>query len=330
MDVFSLQDTLYLAIINRLTEKLEVYNISENRLITSIDYLNLTGDVDEFGRVLSFTIHNFDSIFFLQQYLLSMTNTVEVKWAKEINTGKGQYKDIFLYNLDHAPIYYDQYNNKISVQTYCYSCEDYKKSYYTSMIHASYSPEDDTYTELPVSHSKMYIDNYYGFHNHIFRREYDDRYVVSFSADPNIYIYNKLDKEIEVNGGRCSYQPTDVRILNRKYKADDNKKLRHFTIEPFYDTILYDEYRNLYYRFFYTGVEDKNPDGTYNTMGDKELILMLFDHDLKLITEINYGSSRYFPSLSFVGKEGLYLKVHQLHDSTLSQTKMYYDVLRIK
>lgn len=59
MDVFSLRDTLYLAIINRFTEKLEVYNISENHLSKSIDYLKLIGDIDTFGRVLSFTIHNF-------------------------------------------------------------------------------------------------------------------------------------------------------------------------------------------------------------------------------------------------------------------------------
>lgn len=58
---------------------------------------------------------------------------------------------------------------------------------------------------------------------------------------------------------------------------------------------------------------------------DKELILMIFDGELKLIKEVNLGKGVYNSSKSFVGDNGLYLLHFQQEDS-LNLNKIDYDL----
>jgi hypothetical protein len=323
-DVYHDGTNEHLIIMNSLSKMMEIYNLTKNKLVFRKPYHYLANE-----GIKSIEFYNYDSIFILQENFIFLVDTTRIKLSININTDKGQYKTIVLSNLDHAPIYFDGKKNTLSIQSYCYACPTYSKSFYTSPIHVSLSIDTENFIDLPIRYPTIYLNSYYGFHNIIHRMEYADRYMISFSADPNLYIYNKLSNKVIIKGAKSKYQTNTINPLNKRYKSDANMKLKHITLEPLYREVFYDVFRNLYYRFYMTGIKEKNNDGTFNLWEDKDLILMVFDSDIHLITEINLGKGIYNSAKSFVGEQGLYLYKNKYEDTTLLKNNLYYDVFKI-
>lgn len=308
---------------NRLTKnRLEAYNLKSERHLFTVNYSGLIGDINSFGNINSFKYYNSDTIFFLQDYVMSLSDTVNLKEQFEINREED---DLFLSNLDHSPLYYNSSEKKLSVGAYCVSCYTYKKAYYKSPIHMSYSLISKEKEKLPIGYSNKYLENYYGFHNLIFRNEYRDMYLIGFSADSNVYMYDKKTKGIKVKNGRSRFQKKTIEPLKQRYKNNSNEKLKHLTLSPFYHKIIYDKWNKLYYRFFLQSIPEKNDDGTYNGWKDKKIILLVFDNEFEIIDEINLGVNVYNPSKSFVGIGGLYL--YKNYESKKERNKLSYDLL---
>lgn len=307
----------YLMLFDKNLLLLEITNLNTNELILRKPLSSILEMPNEFGEVNSIEFVNFDTIFISQYNAIKLIDTTKEKLTIKINSNEDKnYDNCRITNLDHSPIYYDKINNSISIQSYCHTCYVYENSYYKAPIHVSFSLENYKFKPLPINYSKIYLDDYFGFHNLVFRSEYRDKFIIGFSADTYFYIYNKNKKQEKAFNGRSKFQFLELEPLKKKFKNDSNKKLQHLTLSPIYKEILYDEKRNLYYRFLLNGVNEKNEDGTYNGWLDKELILMIFDGELKLINELRLGKGIYNSSKSFVGEKGLYLNYFSRTDST--------------
>jgi hypothetical protein len=316
-DIYQDSLTDYLLLYDKNSLLLEITNLNTNELIFSKPLSAIFEMPNEFEEVNSIEFVNFDTIFIVQNGAIKLIDTTKERFMIKINSiDDKNYDNCTLTNLDHAPIYYDQNNNSISIQSYCHTCYRFKDSYFKAPIHVSFSLNDYKFIPLPLNYSKIYLENYFGFHDIVFRSEYRDKFIVGFSADPYFYIYSKSEKLEKKVNGRSKFQLLEVEPIKKKYKDDSNEKLKHLTLSPIYKEILYDEKRNLYYRFLLNGINEKNQDGTFNGWQDKELILMVFDGELKLIKELNLGRSIYNSSKSFVGDKGLYLNCFTQTDST--------------
>ena len=325
-DTYERDGNTYLLLINKKINQIEILNIFTNKIIFSKALDNIVKKPNDYGEISSIEFVNFDSIFLLQEKAITLIDTTMEKLAIDINKGEDlDYSNCILSNLDHAPIYFNEIDQSLSIQSYCHTCYVYDIRYYQAPIHVSFSLENHKFKPLPIHYSNMYLDDYFGFHNLVFRSEYEDKYIVGFSADTDFYIFDKNAKKAKTHNGKSKFQLFEIEHLKKKYKNDSNKKLRHLTLFPIYKEILYDEKRSLYYRFLLNGIQEKNPDGTYNSWNDKELILMIFDGELKLIKEVNLGKGVYNSSKSFVGDNGLYLLHFQQEDS-LNLNKIDYDL----
>jgi hypothetical protein len=328
-EVFEAKDDLYLALYDKSTFTLEVMHLNSFDVLFQVKLNEIIRDINKHGSVNSIEVVSFDSIFILQNNALSLIDTATLKYAIEINrdTIPG-FSDNMLMNMDHAPIYYDPTTNSISTQSYCYTCYFYDQSYYEAPIHVSYSLDSHRFSPLPIYYQEKYKRYYFGFHNLVFRSEYDSKYTIGFSSDPNIYLYDKVLNSVFIYGGRSAFQHGAVNPLSKRYKNDSNKKLKHLTLSPIYKEILYDKYRDVYYRFLLNGIDEQNEDGTFNGWHDKEFILMIFDKKMRLIKEINLGKDKYNSTKSFVSSQGLFLYNYARKNNSESKN-FEFDVLQI-
>ena len=315
----------YLVLLNKDSRELRKINLEQR---DDISAFNLGDSIinDEYGIIRSFVFHNDESVFILQDRIMSLISPKKILWAKIINTDSLFYKNVMLTNLDHAPMYFDAKNQSVSVQSYCHTCPVYSKEYYAAPVHYAVQLGDKTPEILDIGYSSRYKNKYWGFSNLIFRKEYEDRYLLGFSADPNIYIFDKINKKTKVYGGKSKFQYPELQPLSLKFKNDSNAKLKHLTLSPVYKEILFDAYRRLYYRFLLNGIAEKNNDGSYNGWKDKELILMIFDENFDLIKELKLGKGIYNSSKSFVGNNGLYLYKFPVDKSG---EKLSYEIYKI-
>jgi hypothetical protein len=331
IDFTVIKEEPFLLTFNRTTGFLEILHLGNSKSIFNKNILSFLGDIEVNGEVNSIEFVNFDSIFILQKSKLSLMDTAKVIWQKEINgVDDPNAAKILLMNMNHAPMYYDRGSNSLSIQSYCHTCYFYEEAYYKTPLSVSLSLVDYAVTQHNLFFPGRYLKKYYGFHNLVFRNEYADRILLSFSAEPNVFVYHKESGSIEIVGGRSKNQERDISPLSKKHKKNSNKKLQHLTLEPIYMDFLYDEYRNLYYRFLLSGVEEKRADGTFSVWADKELILMVFDSELKLIAELNLGSGNYNSAKSFVAPDGIYLYNFKKKSNNQDQNEFYYDILEIE
>lgn len=297
----------YWFVANGKTRRLEGYNLQQKKRVVNIPFSKII-DLDKNGDLNSFHVHNLDSIFIAQEYLLTLLDTTGVQQTLAINPQiKNSWPKHYLKNLHDAPIYFDPTIQKVISTVYCGACYQHKPDYYTTSIEAAIDMNTEKITTFPITYPAKFIDNYYGFTNQISKTIRGDSSIYSFSIDPNIYIFNRKTNEIRTFGGRSSYQKEEIRTLDKKDKSDGDVQFRHWILSAYYGHIDYDPYRKLYYRFFMPGLPDKNEEGLYNGINDKQLILMVFDENLELLDEIDLGVGKYFRYHSFVTKDGLHL-----------------------
>lgn len=271
-------------------------------------YDDLYFDTETYGEINSVYFYSPDSIFVLQTYRIAIADTNKIYFTKEINGRELNKNTKFTYrNLNHFPVFYDPSTKDILMQQFCSGCAIHKKEYYSTNVEVSFNLNNNEFTIFPLKYSKKYLDGYYGFANHVYRTVAGENNIYSFPIDPNIYVFNRDQKKIFIYGGRSNSHTTDAQKLPLKNKDDSNIKFRHMASVPYYQEILSDPYRGLYYRFFAKYQPEKNEDGTFNSWGDKELVLMVFNNNFELIKEIDLGQHEHSNLLSFVGKKGLYI-----------------------
>jgi hypothetical protein len=329
-DVARVDQVEYLLFYSKASDLIEIVKLLDGSSVYNKSVLPFLGDIQVYDEVNSIEFVNFDSIFILQGTLLSLIDTSTILWQKPVNTEHQAYTSrLMLMNMNHSPIYFDRKPNRLSIQSYCHTCYFYDKKYYQTPISVSLNLDEMTIEQHNIHFPKAYLQNYYGFNNLIFRNEYEDRVLLSFSAEPDLTVYDKESLLVRTFNGRSRYQYRDIKPLPKKFKKESDKKLKHLTLQPLYKEFLYDHYRGLYYRFMLTGLDEKRADDTYSIWEDKELILMIFDLEFNILHEMNLGANTYNSSKSFVGPEGLYLFNFAKKQSQDDSTTYHYDILEI-
>ncbi len=139
--------------------------------------------------------------------------------------------------------------------------------------------------------------------------------IVSFPQDHNVYVYSLNSREQREFYAGSSMIP-EIKAFDQKKELrtqlDDNRTKRWFFSTPSYRNIIYDKYRDLYYRLFCLPLKEGNDkwqpvglivlDGNFNYVGEG-----LFPDDVNL---------RY--SNSFVSKEGLNIQVMTDNDDLMT------------
>lgn len=93
---------------------------------------------------------------------------------------------------------------------------------------------------------------------------------------------------------------------------------------PIYGNILYDKYRNVYYRFAYPPckVDDNAP--FEHLFSKKEFSIIILDANFRIIGETLFPADTYAPALFFINKHGLYLSENNIYNPNADENLLVF------
>ena len=99
---------------------------------------------------------------------------------------------------------------------------------------------------------------------------------------------------------------------------------------PRYWHIMYDKYRNVYYRFAEMPYKLAPNESPYDEPKGKEFSVIVLNADFEIIGETKFPGKKYFYKKSFVGREGLYISENNLENPQFDENKLVFTCFKIK
>jgi hypothetical protein len=137
-------------------------------------------------------------------------------------------------------------------------------------------------------------------------------FVYSFNSSDILYKTSPLHEEIEEKVAKSRYI-AETKVLRMK-STDANKIMKASCESPAYGDIIYDKYRNVYYRIAYIKTELNHEDNPFDIYfsGRKVFSIIMLNEDLEIIGETLFPEYTYNPNLYFVLEDGLYLSTSHI------------------
>lgn len=143
-----------------------------------------------------------------------------------------------------------------------------------------------------------------GVENEMSRCWDGNKFVYSFYYDEDVYVASLDHKEISRVKIKSKY-------IDRVKLLDDygNLTLTDICENPNYGNLLYDKYRNVYYRIAFPATEVEKNVNALDLLqhGRKVFSIIILDKDLQVIGETLFPANTYNSALMFIRKDGLYI-----------------------
>ena len=153
--------------------------------------------------------------------------------------------------------------------------------------------------------------------------------VHSFSASHNLYIH-KLDADFSriVYGG--SNVARNIKSIdwdiNSGYTPPEKILYLHYIQQDLYSAILYDSWREVYYRYMLQGIPEATTDTRINS---KKIIIVILDKEFNYLGETNIGTGEDWNwNNSFITEEGLNIEYKDIND--IDENFLYFKIFNIK
>lgn len=293
-----------LAVLNYDSLRIELFNYKKDYLVKSI-LLNSIFNRETLNEIApyQFLIQSFDSVFIgtnsniiflidnkgqlLNRWDLNLLNDVEVEL-------------VFLPSLQMCLIGNNLYLGNAS-NDFVGDKEgriDYFKSVSPLLI---LNIIDNKLHAIPIKFPPIYLsgDDFRSYH--ISQCCADNINIYSFALDSNIYLYNSKGFINKIN------LYSKYWTVPKPYPTDSLRNYyflkKYLREETRYDRIVFDKYRNLYYRLVSVSSNFQNNDGTLKSMNDWSC--MVLDSNFKIINELFFNAEDYFSYYFYPVPEGI-------------------------
>lgn len=132
-------------------------------------------------------------------------------------------------------------------------------------------------------------------------------FVYSFAFDENIYIFSPKNGEVRKKEIKSRYIE-DLKFPDH-IPNDFNLAVKMMCELPFYSHLVYDEFRQLYYRFVFPRM-DLNNDENFAELwqsGRNQFSVMILDKELNVLGETLLPENHYRSNLFYITEKGLYI-----------------------
>ena len=138
----------------------------------------------------------------------------------------------------------------------------------------------------------------------------DGQFAFSFYGDHNIYVASSFDEELRPIMAKSNYLPVDFERLPEAGSRED--RLRYFATTQHYGSLIYDGYRNVYYRFCYPKVDLNGSEDVRSLVQfPPAFSIMILDREFKVLGEkLIEKESQLASGNVFVGPKGLYISIN--------------------
>ena len=88
--------------------------------------------------------------------------------------------------------------------------------------------------------------------------------------------------------------------------------------------VMYDKYRDVYYRFVEMPCELGPGEYPYDEPKAREFSVIIFDKDFRIIGETKFPGNKYFYKMSFIGRDGLYISENNEANPEFDENKLVF------
>ena len=178
---------------------------------------------------------------------------------------------------------------------------------------------------LPINYPDIFEDDVKvpagGGYNFTYDYNYKEgRLVCSLTGYDSIMVSDDL-KQVRWHNGKSRYLKS---IRPRVYEANGFDWLRESKGGPKYHNIMYDKYRDVYYRIAEFPYEFKANESPFDDLKGREFSVIVFDKDFNIIGETKFPGNKYFYKMSFVGRDGLYISENNLANPEFDENKLVF------
>ena len=302
---FKNEDREYLSFSNDWKEIL-FYTLDEGNLVKKVKF-NTEGGSDNIHQIYGYSVLDFNNICVsnLVKQICYTDTTGRVN--KRIDVNAGLDKGYYLYSFN-SPLIIDN-NIYLSQEINPRLGENYMGK---SPLGIMFDTSSKKVIKTPLRYFPLYTNeelvtsthgglNYFCFDG--------NRFVYSYDTSDSLYTLDKSFQKVETFLAKSQYIDQVIPESNKNW--DFNGHLRAICESPSYGNILYDKYRQVYYRFAYPKVELEKEENflTIFREGRKQFSIIVLDKDFKVIGETLFPAYIYNSNVAFVHKDGLYISV---------------------
>ena len=147
------------------------------------------------------------------------------------------------------------------------------------------------------------------------------RLVCSFTGYDSLMVTDDMHN-VKWHDGKSRYLKSQQ---PRLYEAGNLlRTLTQIKENPSYCHIMYDKYRDVYYRFAEMPYELQPDESPVDDPKGREFSVIVFDKDFNIIGETKFPGNKYFYKMSFVGRDGLYISENNLANPEFDEDKLVF------
>lgn len=310
------------------TNQIQVYDINSKQLIKKLNF-DIEGD-QGVGEIFGFHIHNLDSIFLFGQntsviHLTDTTGTVKDRIKYKIPDG---YTAAFVH-----PGYFISsprlHSNEIMVKT-----------------HITGNYREVSNKDLKEKHMAFGINLETGdtrFMNHTYPHDYlaeglkhfeasmaigKDKIVYSLFGDHRLFFAESFDQNLQSKNVASEF--LDERLKLFPLDGERMDTYHYLNTSSRYDNLVYDSYRDLYYRFAYPSIEVTDESELQRLrIAPGPFVIMILDNNLDILGETYFEKGKYMPNNFFIHKDGIYLSINHPDNPDNIEDEFKFELLKV-
>ncbi|GAB3652009.1 hypothetical protein GCM10028791_21370 [Echinicola sediminis] len=314
---------------NPKAHSLQMYDLDKENLFKEITF-EREGE-EGVGRIQGFHVHNLDSIFLFPQ------NKGEIF----LTDTSGLVKNKISYDV---PLYHTA---AFVLTSYFASSPVIRDGKMMVKTHVDGDHKTVIGEELAERHLSYSIDLEDGkvrFLSHQYPEEYlkegKKHFEASFAVSPSKMVYSLFaDHKLyytDSEGQELKAKEAPSRFIKgnfENYPLEGNRleSYSYFYGSPHYGSLLYDSYREVYYRFCYPKVDVKTEEEALKLRQyPKRFSIMILDKELNVLGETLFEEGKYYPDNAFITEWGLYLSINHADNPRNKEDYLGFDLFGLE
>lgn len=313
--------------VNWNANSLQVFDLLSQTLEKEIAFER---EGDQGARLGHFHVHNLDSIFLFPErspFIILTDTSGLIKNRLRIKLPEG-YPMIFVHNSYYlSPPIIQGKELIVKVRIDARPSDISQEQLNDKKLLAAINLEDGSTRLLPFGFPNDYLDTGQKQLEYSVASK-DGKIAVSFMGDHRVY---SGDFGEDLRARSASSQFLDETMPTFAKDVDGRGFTEYFFAKSRYESLVYDPYRKVYYRFAFPTVAVES-DEQLTAMRTKPgvFVVMVLDEDLKVLTERKFEAGTYLPSNFFVGEKGLYLSTNHPDNPENVEDQLSFELIRLQ
>lgn len=330
IDIKEFNDTIFLFYKTAYNDSLHVYYKKNNEYKLYKD-LKLSSNFDndsinKYGKTISISVLNKDSIFFMQERYMSTYDLKQKKCGFQIAHNQSDTDNVYFTTIVN-PIIWNSFDNKMYSEMIRFDTEiktAYGTNYPNTELCAQLNPSNGNIEYIPI---KLVPELFKTktLNKFLLFTLNKTKLVSCFSELSDFYVYDIETKKIKTipfinpDNNEVTEMSSDSIIFDEAKKS---------SLESFYyNGLIYNEYKKNYILFYWRKMDEKNEKGLCNTQYDRELAFLVLDEEYNYLGNIIIDSEGAYPCSFYPTKDGLIVLYLGKCKNCINLMEIKYEIL---